>query len=83
MREDGNGEKTVLGGVKTLGHEGFAGLVASVALLDEVLGHPVGPRRRQRVLGRLVVIPQPRALAHAHELGRVVSGLCRDRTSTP
>lgn len=27
----------------TLAHKGFAWLVASTALLDEVLGHPVGP----------------------------------------
>ena len=41
----------------TLGHEGFVRLVASVALLDEVLGHPIGPRWRQGVLWCFIVLP--------------------------
>lgn len=41
----------------TLGHEGFVRLVASVALLDEVLGHSVGPRWRQGVLWCFIVLP--------------------------
>lgn len=41
----------------TLGHEGFAGLVASIALLDEVLGHPVGPGWREGVLWCFIVLP--------------------------
>lgn len=42
---------------RTLCHVGLAGLVASVALLDEVLGHPVGPGWRQSVLGCFIVLP--------------------------
>lgn len=49
-------------------HVGLARLVAPVALLGEVLGHPVGPGWR---LSRLAVLPHPRALAHAHKLPRL------------
>lgn len=59
-------------------HIGLARLVAPVALLGEVLGHPVGPGRR---LGRLAVLPQPRALAHAHKLPRL-AGIWGERTGT-
>lgn len=56
-------------------HEGLPRLVASVALLDEVVRHAVGPGGGQGVLRRPLVLPQPRALAHTHKLGRV-AGLC-------
>lgn len=55
----------------TLVHEGFARLVASVALLDEVLGHPVGPGGRESILWCFVVLPYPRALADIYKLSRV------------
>lgn len=41
----------------TLGQEGFARLVAAVTLLDEVLGHLIGPGWRQGVLGGFAVLP--------------------------
>lgn len=52
----------------TLVHVGLARLVASVALLGEVLGHPVGPGWS---LGRFAVLPHPWALAHAYKLRRL------------
>lgn len=50
----------------TLAQVGFARLVASVTLLGEVLGHPVGPGWR---LGGFAALPHPRALAHTYKLG--------------
>lgn len=60
---------------RTVGHEGLPGLEASVALLDEVLGHPVGPGGGQAELGGLVVLPHPRAGTDSYELGRTVTRL--------
>ena len=51
--------------------EGFPGLEASVALLDEVLGHPVGPGWGQGVLRSFIVLPYPRARVHTHKLAGV------------
>lgn len=64
----GAGSSSAEGRPLTLVHVGLARLVASVALLGEVLGHPVGPGRS---LSRFAVLPQPRALAHAYKLGRL------------
>lgn len=62
----------------TLCQEGFSRGVSSAALLDQVLGHPVGPGWRQAVLGGFVVLPQPRTLAHTDKLSRVAR-LCGDK----
>lgn len=54
---------------RTLGHERLAGLVASIALLEEVLWHAEAPGGRDRELWRGIVLPSPRSLGHAPKLG--------------